>query len=183
MEIYPPVIPNPPPRFSQEHDAPLGSLSAGPAYSYQQSLPSHQRYHNTIDQPRTSSTINEGEVGSGYTLLYLPSSSQQAALTALQDYDNSTIFAWLTVLRSFRSGAEKWFRPGSLTPQQLEALSALKDCSDSLISAWLDSTRRSGQYLCCFLARSKSSNVMAQGILMRFKTSTETATSMSRELR
>ena len=144
MEDYPSVIPSPPPLSSQEHDAPLGSLSVSPAYSYQQSLPSRQRHHRAVDQPPTSATISEGEFGSEQNLLYLPLYSQQAALTALQDYENTTIFAWLTGLRSLRPGAANWFQPGCLSSQQLEAISALKECSDSLILSWLDSTRCGG---------------------------------------
>lgn len=144
MEDYPPVIPNPTPPSFQEHHAPLGSSSAGPAHSYQQSLPSRRRHHKAINQPPTSATISEGEVGKEPNLVYLPSSSQQAALTTLQDYDNTIILAWLTGLRSFRPGAANWFQPDCLLPQELEAISALKECSDSLVSAWLDSTRCGG---------------------------------------
>lgn len=180
MEDHPPDIPNPPPLSFQEHDAPLGSSSVGPTHSYQQSLPSRQRHYKAINQPPTSAAISEGEdgeVGSEQNLLYLPSSSQQAALTALQDHDDTTIFAWLTGLRC----AANWFQPGCLSPQQLEAISALKECSNSLISTWLDSIRCGGQYLSWLYSYTQSSNIMAQAIPMRFTASTVTATWMLRE--
>lgn len=144
MENYTPVAPNPPPRPLQENDAPLGSSSARPAHSYERSLQFRQRYHDTINQLPTPATTWKDEVGSEQTFADFPTASQQAALTALQDYDNGTIFAWLTGLRAFRPGGEHWFQPDCLSPWQLEAISALKDCTDNLISAWLDSIRCGG---------------------------------------
>lgn len=161
MENYTPVAPNPPPRPLQEHDAPLGSSSARPAHSYERSLQFRRRYHDTINQLPTPATTWKDEVGSEQAFADFPTASQQAALTALQDYDNGTIFAWLTGLRAFRPGGEHWFQPDCLSPWQLEAISALKDCTDNLISAWLDSIRCGGQSLSHGRTNSKTSNDMA----------------------
>lgn len=146
MENYAPVPPNSPPPFFQEDDAPIGSSLASPAHSYQQSQP-RPRYHDTINQPPTSATISEGQVGSERNLSDFPSISQQAALTALQDHDNGTVLAWLTGFRSFRPGGQNWFQPNCLSPQQLGAVSALKECSDNHVSTWLEFVRRGGPYM------------------------------------
>ena len=151
---------SPPPSF-QEHDASLGSSSANPAPSYHHhSLQSRRRYHDTIVQPATPATTSEDGVGSEQQLADSPSTSQQAALTALQEHDNGTIFAWLTGLRSFTPGGKNWFRPDSLLPQEFEAILALKDCTDSLISAWLDCIRSNGQCQFYCQAGSQSSDTM-----------------------
>ena len=146
MEDYAPVAPVSPPRSFQGHDAPLGSSSADPAHSFPHALQSRRRYHDTVNQPSTPRTTGEGKAVSEQKLSDFPSVSQQTALTALQHYDNATIFAWLTGLRSFRPGGENWFQPRRLSRQELEAISALKDCADSLVSVWLDAIRGGGQY-------------------------------------
>lgn len=159
MENYAPVAANSPPRSF--HDAPLGSSSLSPPHSYQRSLQPRRRYHDTIGQTRTLATTSEDEVGGEYSFSDFPSISQQAALTALQDYDNGTIFAWLTGLRSFRPGGQNWFQPGYLSPQQLEAISALKNCTDSLVIAWLDFVRCGGQYPSHYCTNCQSFNALA----------------------
>lgn len=158
MENYAPVALNPVQRSFQAHDAPLGSSSASPAHSYQHPVQSRWGYHDTINQLPTPAINGEDNIGREQNSLDFPSVSQQAALTALQDYDNGTIFAWLTGFRSFRPGRENWFQPGYLSAQQLEAISALKDCADSLVSAWLDYVRNRGQYSSHCQTNNKSSN-------------------------
>ncbi len=181
MENYAPVPQKPPPHSFQEHDALLGSSSASPAHSYQHSLQSRRRYHDTINQAPTRTSTSEDEIGSEQNPSDFPSILQQAAVTALQDYDNETIFAWLTGLRSFNLGGENWFQPGCLSPQQLEAVSALKDCTNSLILAWLDSVRYGDQYPFLCQTNNQYSNAKAQEVSMPFTVTMVTATSLSRE--
>lgn len=146
MEDYAPVAAISPPRSFQEHDAPLGSSSASPAHSFPPPLQSHRRYHDSINQPPPPRTTSEEKAFSEQNFPDIPSVYQQAALAVLQDYDNATIFAWLTGFRSFRPGGENWFQPRRLSRQVVEAISALKDCADSLVSAWLDAIRCGGNY-------------------------------------
>ncbi|KAM0798465.1 hypothetical protein BDR22DRAFT_891258 [Usnea florida] len=143
MENYAPVTVDPPPPL---HDASLGSSSANPAKSHQASLQTAQSYHETISQTHLPVTASKDEVGDDQNLSYLPSTSQRVALAALQGYDNGTIFAWLTGIRSFKFGGQKWFRLESLSTQQQEAISALKDCPDSLLTAWLEAARYDGNF-------------------------------------
>lgn len=140
MENYDPVAANPPP---PSHDASLGS----PAHSYQASLQSDQSYHDIISQTPLSITASKDEVGVDHALSHFPSTSQRAALAALQGYDNGIIFAWLTGIRSFKLGGQNWFQPECLSTQQQEAISALKHCPDSLLTAWLEAARYDGQFL------------------------------------
>ena len=168
---------NPPPTSFQKRDALLGSSSASPAEAYQPYFEPRRGYHDTIPRP---GSLHGDEGGSGQDISDFPSTSQQAALALLQDYDNGTIFAWLTGLRSLRSGSESWFHPGCLSFQQLEAISALKDCNDGLVVAWLDSARCDRQYPSHYWLYSKSSNVMVQEASMRFQITIEAATLPSR---
>lgn len=146
MENYASVTPISPPRSFQEHDASLGSSLASPAHPYQHSLQSRRGHQDTINQRPASATTCGDEVGNEQNSSDFPSPAQQAALSTLQDYDNQTIFAWLTGFRSFRPGGDNWFQPACLSPQQLKAISALEDYTDNLISVWLDTVRCSGQY-------------------------------------
>ena len=143
MENYAPVTANPPPR---SHDASLSSSSINPAASHQASLQNGQSYHDTISQTHTSATARKDELREDQNLSHSPSISQRAALEALQGYDNGTIFAWLTGIRTFEIGGQNWFQPESLSTQQQEAIFALKDCPDSLLTAWLEAARFDGQY-------------------------------------
>ena len=146
MENYAPVAANSPPRSFQEHDASLGSSSASPAHSHQCSLQSGQEFLDTISQTPVSLTASKDEVGDDQNLSDFPSPFQRAALTALQGYDDGTILAWLTGIRSFRLGGQNWFQPDCLSTPQLEAICTLKNCADSLITAWLEDARYDGQY-------------------------------------
>ena len=181
MEDYAPVPVKSPPLSFQEHDSLLGSSSASPAHSYQLPLQSRRRYHNTINQPPTRASTGEDEIGSEQNLSDFPSISQQAAVTALQDYDNETIFAWFTGLRSFIPGGENWFQPGYFSPQQLEAISALKDCANSLVLAWLDSVRCGGQYPSLRKTNNQCSDTKAQEVSIPFTVAMVTATSLDIE--
>lgn len=146
MENYASVTPISPPRSFQEHDASLGSSLASPAHPYQHSLQSRREHQDTIKQRPASATTCGDEVGNEQNSSDFPSPAQQAALSTLQDYDNQTIFAWLTGFRSFKPGGDNWFQPACLSPQQLKAISALEDYTDNLISVWLDTVRCSGSF-------------------------------------
>ncbi len=71
-----------------------------------------------------------------------PSSSQQAAATILQDFDNAKIINFLSVLRFLDPNYEQSSHSKELSIQQLTALSTLKDCRDADILACLESCRR-----------------------------------------
>ena len=121
---------------------------------------SSTRDANSLSSRGTPAITSGDEVGREKNSTGFPSVTQQAALTTLQDYENGTIFAWLTGLRAFRPGGENWFQPGCLSAPQLEAISVLTDCTDSLISAWLVNIRCGSQYASYF-STSQSPNDMA----------------------
>ncbi len=72
----------------------------------------------------------------------LPSSSQQAAASILQDFDDAKIFHSLEVLRSLSPNYGPSSHSKDLSIQQLTALSTLKDCRDADILACLEVCRR-----------------------------------------
>ncbi len=77
-----------------------------------------------------------------------PCAEQEVAVNTLKDFDDDSVIAWLTLLRSIqpgpgglglRSGA------GNLSTEQLDALSILQDCRIENVLAWLQFARLAGQ--------------------------------------
>lgn len=71
-----------------------------------------------------------------------PSSSQQAAATILQDFDDGKIINFLSVLRFLDPNHEQSSHSKELSIQQVTALSTLKDCCDADILTCLEACRR-----------------------------------------
>lgn len=65
-----------------------------------------------------------------------PTLEQQEALKEILVFDDETIIAYLTILRSIEPAFRYRAGPGCLPYQRLDALSLLKDCSDSDILTW-----------------------------------------------
>ena len=129
-------------RSFQDHNSSLDSFSTNPTHSCQHCSQPCREHHNTVD---TSEVLtNTIECTYDYNSSIYPSLSQQAALSALREFDNKVVLAWLTELRSSRLDRNHWFQPASLSSQLCEAISVLQSCSDSLVSAWLDFSRGGG---------------------------------------
>ena len=67
----------------------------------------------------------------------VPLPHQAAAIHGLQNFENATILAWLSLLRALHPGFQHASRPGGLAAQQFDALVTLIDLPDSLILEWL----------------------------------------------
>ena len=74
-----------------------------------------------------------------------PTLDQHAAIDILRAFDEEKILAWITVIRSIRSGFQHRAGHGALSSEQLDALPILKDCHGSDIVAWLQYKLLSGQ--------------------------------------
>ena len=90
-----------------------------------------------------------------------PSLEQATAISDLKAFDDLSILAWLTLLRSIDPSIHlraSHPAPGCLTSQQLRALVTLRGCHNDHISAWLDPTLLSGKK---FVSYKKSTQLMA----------------------
>ena len=90
----------------------------------------------------------------------LPSPEQETAISDLKAFDELTILAWLTLVRSLDPSI--YLRashpaPNRLTSQQLRALVTLRSCHDDHVSAWLDLPLLSGKK---FVSSTKSMQLM-----------------------
>ena len=131
-----------PQRSFHDHNPSLDSLSTNPTHSCPHYSQPCREHHNAVDASQV--LTNTIECTYDYNSSIYPSLSQQAALSALREFDNKVVLAWLTELRSFRLDRNQWFQPGSLSSQLCEAISVLQSCSDSLVCAWLDFSRGDG---------------------------------------
>ena len=70
-----------------------------------------------------------------------PTPLQQLAVAILQGFEDVTVFAWLSLLRSLEPGYRYCAQPGSLSSQHFESLLKLKGCRFDLVLSWLRATR------------------------------------------
>jgi hypothetical protein len=97
--------------------------------------------HSKLLEP--GAELRKASVSSGDSNCQIfPSSSQQAAATILQDFDDAKIINFLSVLRFLDPNHEQSSHSKELSIQQLTALSTLKDCRDADILACLKVCRR-----------------------------------------
>lgn len=142
MENCSPNSVTPPPQSLQSHNPSLGRFPQSPT----QFLPNSSQFHRGHQNGVASSHLvtKPPKLTHEYNLPTSPSRLQQEALAILLGFDNQTVLAWLTGLRSFRPDVNHWFQPGSLSSEQFNAVSVLKDCPEHLVSLWLDSARGGG---------------------------------------
>ena len=70
---------------------------------------------------------------------------QQAAISALKEFDQDTVFAWLIFARSIEHVFHHRSAPGGLSAQQLHAISTLRDCDDRNIIDWMRNVALAGK--------------------------------------
>ena len=127
-----------PPRSFQGGESPLVSVISA---SHQQSLPVHSRprhrivVHNPPRSSLNSTSVNRQDIST------FPTPLQQEAIGILRDFDDRTIFDWLTLLRSLQPGYQHCTQPGGLPGEQFNAISSFRDCPNRLILAWLNLAR------------------------------------------
>lgn len=91
----------------------------------------------------------------------LPSLEQETAINDLKAFDELSVLAWLTLLRSIDPSIQlrpSHPAPGCLTSQQLRALLTLRGCHNDHVSAWLELALLSGMK---FLVTKKVMQLMA----------------------
>ena len=74
--------------------------------------------------------------------------SFQAAVSALKEFDNGEILAWLKMIRSVAPGYTHSSSTTWLSNRHLDAIACLMECQDSDILAWLTQSRSGGIVVC-----------------------------------
>ena len=119
----------------------------GPSFINRWTSPALEDYMTTFPGPGDSTQQHLQDIATDYGAIssldvdIFPTPLQQSAVVILHGFEDVTVFAWLSLLRSLEPGYKYCAQPGSLASQDFESLLNLKGCCFDLMLPWLRTTR------------------------------------------